>query len=91
MIAEQIPWDEFRQHKKDESKARRQRNRTNSADILKSEGVPFEVKNDGAHLIVEESIDFWPGTGKWTVRSSQKTGRGVRSLLKQCVRREPYG
>lgn len=69
---------------KGESQKRRADNRENSAKILADNGVSFESKNMGAHLIVTgESItvDFWPGTGKWIVRGG-KTGRGVFNLLK---------
>lgn len=69
---------------KKESQQRRAGNRENSAKILEDEGVKFESKNLGAHLIVHGesvTVDFWPGTGKFIVRGG-KTGRGVFSLLK---------
>lgn len=67
-----------------ESQQRRAGNRENSAKILADEGIKFESKNLGAHLIVRGqsvTVDFWPGTGKFIVRSG-KTGRGVFNLLK---------
>lgn len=70
---------------KKESQERRAANRENSARILEQSDVAFESKNAGAHLIVETSTataDFWPGTGKFTVRGSGKYGRGVFNLLK---------
>lgn len=69
---------------KQESQQRRTGNRENSAKILSDNGVSFESKNVGAHLIVHGhsiTVDFWPGTGKWIVRKG-KTGRGVFNLLK---------
>jgi len=69
---------------KGESQKRRADNRESSAKILEENGIKFESKNMGAHLIVSGdsiTIDFWPGTGKFIVRGG-KTGRGVFNLLK---------
>ncbi len=69
---------------KQESQQRRAGNRENSAKILSDNGISFESKNLGAHLIVHGhsvTVDFWPGTGKFIVRKG-KTGRGVFNLLK---------
>ena len=72
--------------KTEESKDRRGRNRAWSAAKLRSEGVPFMSKNDGAHLILKRTghaaIDFWPGTGKWIPRGGGEPRRGIRSLLR---------
>lgn len=71
--------------RKQESMDRRANNRENSASILEEKGIKFERKNMGAHLIVHGQVivvDFWPGTGKWIVRGTGKTGRGVFNLLK---------
>jgi len=68
---------------KEEGKAKRSRNREQSPLYLAQHGIPFEPKNNGAHLIVEGKdcyIDFWPGTGKWKTRKG-KSGFGVRSLV----------
>ena len=57
-------------------------NRTSSAEYLHQHGIPFEEKNNGAHLIVEGRdcfIDFWPGTGRWNSRCGRK-GFGVKQL-----------
>lgn len=73
---------------KDESKERRARNRQSSAELLKSRGIEFEEKNCGAHLIITHSgrvFDFWPGTGKWTERGTNKYRRGVKNLLKRLA------
>lgn len=69
---------------REESIRKRQANRQLSAAVLEKAGIPFEVKNAGAHLIVESGqgkIDFWPGTGKWKMRSGRE-GRGVKELVK---------
>lgn len=69
---------------KSSSQRKRQKNRESSPKILELNGIEFESKNAGAHLIVEHAgiiADFWPGTGKFTVRAG-KTGRGVFNLVK---------
>ena len=68
---------------KKERQAKRADNREKSAEYLTERGIPFVVKNDGSHLIVEGAecfIDFWPGTGKWNSRCGKK-GFGVRNLV----------
>lgn len=62
---------------------KRENNRAYSPTLLEEKGIPFVVKNGGAHLIVEGKdcfIDFWPGTGKWNTRDGHK-GFGVRNLI----------
>jgi len=72
----------------EESKSRRRHNREASADVLCSKGIQFQSRNMGAHLIVEyggETVDYWPGTGKWIRRDRScfpYQGRGVFELLK---------
>lgn len=78
-------WADVKPHLKVESQQRRSSNRESSADILRRAGVSFEVKNDGAHLIVMGGtlvVDFWPGTGLWKARRGNSKGRGVRGLLR---------
>lgn len=71
---------------KAESKERRSNNRCRSTGMLTGLGLQFEIKNDGAHLIVRHNgltVDFWPGTGKYIPRTPKaKHGRGVFSLIK---------
>jgi len=53
--------------------------------FLQKEGILFESKNKGAHLIVRHNgkvIDYWPGTGKFIDRATGKGKRGIRPLLK---------
>ena len=57
--------------------------REQAPEELRRAGILFEVKNLGAHLIVEGRygyIDFWPGTGKWSVRGGKK-GFGTANLI----------
>ena len=67
---------------------KRAANRANSADYLLERGISFEVRNNGAHLIVKgESglVDFWPGTGLWIARCNAFRGRGVKNLVRQYL------
>lgn len=64
---------------------RRASNRESTPDVLRAHGIAFEVKNGGAHLIVNHNnkvADLWPGTGKYQVRGSGKYRRGVFNLLR---------
>lgn len=63
------------------SKVKRASNRANSAHLLTIEGIPFESRNNGAHLIVDKRYDFWPGTGKWQERGQKHYRRGVSELI----------
>lgn len=72
--------DDFNAMKK-ASQVKRADNREKSAQRLRDAGVPFVSKNAGAHLIVRDRVNFWPGTGLWADRETPEKGRGVRSLL----------
>ena len=68
---------------KKNSQKKRSNNRERCAVRLEEEGIMFEVKNNGAHLIVEGNegfIDYWPGTGRWNDRKGPK-GFGITNLL----------
>jgi hypothetical protein len=67
---------------REESKRRRAAHRDNSARILREHDVGYAVRNDGAHLVVRGTVDFWPGTGLWIVRATREEGRGVFALLR---------
>lgn len=69
---------------RERSQEKRSHNREQSAELLKNNGINFERKNYGSHLIILSTpkIDFYPGTGLWRVRGENKNHRGVRSLLK---------
>lgn len=84
-IADDMTVSEWGHAMKQMGQERRASNRENSAHILRHNGVQFEEKNDGAHLIVRhdgKTADFWPGTGKYSVRGTGAYKRGVFSLLK---------
>lgn len=71
---------------REHNKRKRAENRGNSAALLRKNRIEFEERNGGAHLIISnpvmsETIDFWPGTGKWIVRGDKTPRRGVFPLL----------
>jgi hypothetical protein len=66
---------------------KRASNRAWSTQLLAESGVFFTSHNAGAHLIVAERWDFWPGTGRFNERKGRpghpkREGRGVQRLLK---------
>lgn len=75
-------WDVFKELRK-ESQRKRADNREYARLVLEASGHYFEVKNDGAHLIVDAAlgkIDYWPGTGLWICRYGPR-GRGLQPLM----------
>lgn len=83
-------WQGFSDCMRQQSSERRASNREASAQILRDHGVEFEVRNIGAHLIVQHpavrkiKYDFWPGTGKFHQRNTgDYSQRGVFNLLKR--------
>lgn len=73
--------------RKEASRKKKLSNQDWSTQKLVDEGIAFESKNWGNHLIVETQngkVDFWPSTGKFIVRDTGKHGRGIRQLLKIC-------
>lgn len=81
--------DELYASHREESKARREANRTYARQALELAKIPFNVNNGGAHLVVtvgRTHIDYWPGTGLWIVRKwdsmyAHSRGRGVHNLI----------
>lgn len=74
-------WRDVKPHMQEASRRRREANRRTGRGRLEAAGVSFVVKNEGAHLIVLNRWDYWPGTGLWKDRQSKAEGRGIRSLL----------
>lgn len=72
-------WEEHRK----ERQQKKQRNREQSLNILRKNGVYFQCLSDiSGHYRVGE-FDFWPSTGKYIERSTKKHGRGVFNLLEK--------
>jgi hypothetical protein len=61
---------------------KRAANRAASALALGAEAIPFVAHNGGAHLVVAEVWDFYPGTGLFQHRHVPTRGRGVRALIR---------
>jgi hypothetical protein len=85
-MAEELSINETYRMLRDHSQIKRTQNRDSSRNLLEARNIEFEIKNNGAHLIVKGKnglIDFWPGTGKFKTRSGIH-GRGVFNLIKIC-------
>lgn len=68
---------------KEDRRNKRLRNLEFSTKMLTDNGVKFESKNGGIHLIINHKniiADFWPSTGKFQIRGKGYS-RGVRNLL----------
>jgi hypothetical protein len=68
-----------------ESKHRKRKNMNGSMIMLGKNGINYESKNDGVHLVVSHKgrvADFWPTTGKFNIRGDKRYFRGVRLLIK---------
>ncbi len=66
---------------KEEGRIKKQNNLKNSIDILKEQGVLFKRLSETHYRIGD--FDFWPSTGKFLNRKTNKYSRGVFNLLKQ--------
>ena len=76
----------FKEHK-EERRIKKQSNLEYSTELLRANGIKFESKNNGIHLIVQGKdckIHFWPSTGKYSAISGEY-GRGVRNVIKLCL------
>lgn len=63
---------------------KRIKNKEHSTKTIQRLNVPYELKNDGLHIIItlpKLTIDFWPSTGKWIVRNKPIQSRGIRKLM----------
>jgi len=70
---------------RESSREKKQNNQAFSTALLDTLGVDYDSRNNGVHLIVfgeNETIDFYPSTGKWIVRKGI-TSRGVKKLLER--------
>lgn len=68
---------------KDAKREKKQNNLKWSTAFLSENGIEFESKNYGIHLVIKTKsiIDFWPSTGKWIIRGG-RSGRGINNLVK---------
>jgi hypothetical protein len=77
--------DDFK-YMRELSQKKRASNREHSADILAAADIPYVSKNGGAHLIVADRFDFWPGTGLWMERGKPQKHRGVAKLIARITK-----
>ncbi|MEY4760653.1 MAG: hypothetical protein RLZZ200_509 [Pseudomonadota bacterium] len=87
MSTEEMTDSEMWRAHKEQGQAKRASNRENSARLLTEAGIPFESKNNGAHLVVAGYFDFWPGTGLFMARGSKTKSYGVRNLIERAKAR----
>lgn len=86
-----MDWQTFCASMKQQSQERRANNRNCGAEILRARGIQYDVRNDGAHLIVTHNgitADFWPGTGKYRIRPSGNYKRGVFKLVRDLGKKQ---
>lgn len=64
------------------ARRKREENKKRSTAILNELGLPFEIHNDGFHLVIRHPggvVNFFPSTGRYT---GLFNGRGVFNLLR---------
>jgi len=74
-----------KEQRKQESKRRKRNNLSGTMVMLGKNGISYESKNDGVHLVVYHDgkvADLWPSTGKFNIRGDNRYFRGVRLLIK---------
>lgn len=71
------------------SQEKRAKNRERSQALLVKAGIQFTTHNNGAHLVVAERYDFWPGTGYWRARGENTARRGVHKLIARILATQP--
>ena len=57
-----------------------------STNYLVSQGIEFESKNKGSHLVLKD-FDFWPATGLFICKQTKKQRRGVKHLVNMIKER----
>ena len=91
-ISDDMTISEWGAAMRDLGKERRANNRTSTPEVLRQHGIAFDVRNDGAHLIVRHGgkiADLWPGTGKYRIRGASRYRRGVFNLLRDLKKETP--
>lgn len=74
--------DDFKAYR-DYCRDKRQSNKEKSTALLIENGIKFDSRNDGVHLMIETAkgrVNFYPSTGLYNGAFS---GRGVFNLLKE--------
>lgn len=78
-MSDTVMWREYKRQRQ----VKRAANRESAPQLLREAGIPFVERNNGAHLIIADQYDFWPGTGLWKSRRNNQSQRGVRSLIRR--------
>lgn len=68
---------------REQSKRVREERRLSVPQKLDDNNIKYESKNKGAHLIIANRWDLWPGTGKWRDRKANKYKHGVDYLISE--------
>ena len=85
MSADDFPGRAWREQKQRERAGFRAR----APQLLNEAGIPFESRNNGAHLMVgTEVVHYWPGTGNWHDPATGRRGNGIRTLLSHMRSRQ---
>ncbi len=64
-------------------KEKRLLSQQNNLQKIADLGIPFLEKNRGYHLILninDKLVDFWPSSGKWSIRPGKKGNPPVRGV-----------
>lgn len=76
---------------REERHNKKAQNIVSSLAWLHRESISYVVLNMGNHhCLVNDTIDFWPSTGKWKERGSAVYKRGVRRLIDAVRGRKAY-
>lgn len=74
------------------NKAKKEKKLSNqmfSYELVNASFDKVEQKNGGVHLIChhnERIADFWPSTGKYSIRGTKKYKRGVKNLIREMLK-----
>lgn len=79
-------WKATKDIRKAYSAAKRLRNYEYAINTLRDNNISYLLKNDGYHLVINHNsnlIDYWPTTGKFSVRGSGSYHRGISKLMRK--------
>ena len=79
-------WKDTKDIRKTYSLQKRVRNYKYAINIFETNNISYLLNNNGYHLIVNHNdmvIDYWPTTGKFSIRGSGIYHRGINNLMKQ--------
>jgi len=75
-------WRDVKTDWKQRSKDKKWANIQNGEQALTGMKIPFEKKSLH-HYVVGNKIDYWPSTGKYIVRKNNKSGRGLKNMVRE--------